>query len=58
MAKIIIERGSAILEAQCIPIDMDLLNVEHYREFLKARRQKIVKIINEYLGFSEDNKFT
>ncbi len=44
------KRGSAPLEAQCIPNDPDLQSTERYKQFLGTRRMLISKRLNEFLG--------
>lgn len=42
--------GSAMFEAQCIPIDSCYLEVSNYKTFLQRRRVLVAKRLNEYLG--------
>lgn len=35
--------------AQCVPMDVSLYPVEHFREFLSARRKLLVDMLNGYL---------
>lgn len=42
--------GSAPFDAQCIPLDSDLLGVDAYKEFLKARRAAVAQRLNAYLS--------
>jgi hypothetical protein len=42
--------GQAAFDAQCIPTESELLNVEKYKEFLAERRKRIAARLNEYLG--------
>lgn len=44
------ECGSVPFDAQCIPTDERLRDVEQYRDFLKERRVRIAARLNEYLG--------
>lgn len=39
--------------AQCIPIDMTLLEVDAYKEFLSMRRKMIAERLNEFLGVTK-----
>lgn len=36
--------------AQCVPLDVTLYPVDHFREFLSARRKLLVEMLNKYLG--------
>ncbi len=42
--------GKAALEAQCIPTDPELLDVDSYKAFLQKRRQLIAERLNAFLG--------
>ena len=42
--------GVSPFVAQCIPMDGDLLNVEHFRDFIAARRRAVSERVNEFLG--------
>lgn len=42
--------GAAALDAQCIPTDQHLLELDSYKEFLAARRQRIAERLNAFLG--------
>jgi hypothetical protein len=42
--------GSAGFHAQCIPTEKELLSIQQYPTFLKARRELIAKRLNKYLG--------
>lgn len=48
-APLIEKSGTAAFEAQCIPTDPALLEVNSYREFLVARRAAIARSLNEFL---------
>ena len=48
--KLVSGSGPELFAAQCIPIDDDLLEVEHYNEFLTRRREMIAARLNEILG--------
>ena len=48
--KYIADSGASTFDAQCIPTDSSLLATESYPEFLKARRLRIAKRLNEFLG--------
>lgn len=41
--------GIAPFEAQCIPTESDLLEVEQYKSFLAARRRAVSQRLNEFL---------
>lgn len=42
--------GDAAFEKQCIPTVQALLGVESYKEFLRSRRELIVKRLNDFLS--------
>lgn len=42
--------GPGAFEAQCIPTDTALLEVEHYKTFLAKRREIVAERINQFLG--------
>lgn len=42
--------GSAAFDAQCIPIDASMLDVDSYKAFLQRRRVMIAKRLNEFLA--------
>lgn len=42
-------RGESVLDAQCVPADPVLWQVEMYEEFLKSRRQAIATSINDLM---------
>lgn len=44
--------GNAAFEAQCIPTDTALLDVDQYKEFLSARRSMIAQRLNKFLQSS------
>lgn len=45
--------------AQCIPLDPELWKVEHYRQFLDARRQLLADTVNSFLqGVSAEGAST
>jgi hypothetical protein len=44
--------GASAFEAQCIPTEIGLLNVESYKAFLAKRREIVAVRINEFLGTS------
>lgn len=48
--KILHEQGSAPFDAQCIPLEPEVLSVERYKDFLSKRRALITKRLNEFLG--------
>lgn len=43
------EQGKAALDAQCIPTDMSLYELERYPEFLAERRKLIAERLNRFL---------
>lgn len=48
--KLIERSGLAVFEAQCIPTDPTLLEVENYKAFLKQRRALVAQRLNEFLA--------
>lgn len=42
--------GLKAFDAQCIPTDQELLEVQAYRAFLTERRERVAKRLNEFLG--------
>ncbi|MCA9774901.1 MAG: DUF262 domain-containing protein [Myxococcales bacterium] len=42
--------GRAAFDAQCIPTESALLEVENYRAFLRRRRELVAERLNEFLG--------
>lgn len=42
--------GKAAFDAQCIPIDPDLLALDNYEAFLTERRKRITAALNSFLG--------
>lgn len=44
------QHGEDVLDAQAIPTEMSLLNVENYKAFLVERRRRIAARLNEFLG--------
>lgn len=49
LPSILEKRGSAELEAQSIPLNSDLWKVDHYRQFLEARRKLLADAVNLFL---------
>jgi len=47
---LIAKTGAASFDAQCIPIDPGLLDVESYRKFLEERRKRVSERLNEFLA--------
>jgi hypothetical protein len=43
------DNGSKPLEAQCIPYEDGLLEVDNYRDFLREGRERIAARLNELL---------
>ena len=50
LSALIAERGEALLSAQAIPTDHELLEIENYKAFLFKRRSLIAARLNEFLG--------
>jgi hypothetical protein len=46
---IVEKRGSQALEAQCIPENPELWKIEHFRQFLEARRKLLAEAVNRFL---------
>jgi hypothetical protein len=44
------QHGNDVFEAQAIPTDVNLLDIEHYKAFLIERRKRIAARLNEFLG--------
>jgi len=42
--------GVESFEAQCVPTNVDLLDVAHYEAFLEARRLEVSRRLNDFLG--------
>lgn len=42
--------GNDAFEAQCIPYDPQLLDIQSYKEFLAQRRQKVAACLNAFIG--------
>jgi hypothetical protein len=49
LPEILQKQGKAALAAQLVPTDMSRLGVEHYREFLKARREALATCMNDFI---------
>lgn len=47
------DSGAAAFEAQCIPVEGHMLELEAYPAFLKVRRQRIAARLNEFFGSPE-----
>jgi hypothetical protein len=52
-AKYVTKFGRAAFDAQCIPTDPQLLQVESYKAFLAERRTNVARRLNEFLGTRE-----
>lgn len=50
LPELVEKNGRAGFLSQCIPLEAELLSVEHYRDFLARRRELIAERLNEYLG--------
>lgn len=50
LADIIEKQGQQALDAQLVPSDPALLQVENYREFLRMRREALAKRMNEFIN--------
>lgn len=48
--------GTGPFDAQCIPLDPHLLDVDAYKEFLKARREAIAQRLNVFLSVDGAHK--
>jgi hypothetical protein len=48
--EVISKAGTVPFEAQCIPLNNELMGVDKYDEFLKERRKLIAKRLNEFLN--------
>jgi hypothetical protein len=46
---LVAQHGSALFEAQQLPLSPHLLEIKHYHQFLVERRKLIAARINEYL---------
>ena len=42
--------GQAAFDAQCIPTESSLLEIESYKKFLAARREMVARRLNEFMG--------
>ncbi|HEX7071748.1 MAG TPA: hypothetical protein VF190_13120 [Rhodothermales bacterium] len=49
LSQVLVDGGSEILSAQCIPTEPHLLGLDAYREFLAERRRRIADRLNELL---------
>lgn len=53
---LITERGMATFDAQAIPVDSQLLEIDAYKAFLAERRKRIADRLNEFIGLvANDN---
>ncbi len=50
LADIVKEQGRQVLDAQLIPNDPALLQLDNYREFLRVRREALAKRMNEFIA--------
>jgi hypothetical protein len=50
LAAVVAERGKNALEAQCVPTDSALHDIDRYRDFLVERRQRLVDRLNHFVG--------
>lgn len=46
----LIEKRPSALEAQCIPTDPGLFDIDRYKDFLSRRREMVAGRLNEFLG--------
>lgn len=44
--------GKVAFDDQCIPVELELLDIARYKEFLAERRKRIAARLNEFLGAS------
>ncbi len=49
LEKIVAEQGEEALTSQFVPLDRNLWKIENYKQFLEARRELLIKHINEFL---------
>lgn len=49
LEKIVTEQGEEALTSQFVPLDRNLWKIENYKQFLEARRELLIKHINEFL---------
>lgn len=47
--EIVNKDGNAPFEAQCIPVEAELLKIENYKDFLQKRREMIAARLNDFL---------
>jgi hypothetical protein len=50
LVPLIEKSGSSAFEAQCIPTDIELLELDAFDEFLNRRRELVSRRLNEFLG--------
>jgi hypothetical protein len=50
LADIVKEQGRQVLDAQLIPNEPSLLQLDNYREFLRFRREALAKRMNEFIA--------
>lgn len=50
LADIVREQGQQALDAQFVPNDQALLQLENYRDFLRVRREALAKRMNEFIN--------
>lgn len=50
LPSIVAKQGQESLDAQLVPNDPELLKLENYRAFLKARRTALAKCMNEFIA--------
>jgi hypothetical protein len=41
--------GAAPFAAQCIPVEEELLALDHYKTFLQERRKRIAAVLNAFI---------
>lgn len=49
LPSIVAKQGQESLDAQLIPRDAELLKMDNYRSFLKARREALASCMNEFI---------
>ncbi len=49
LGKIVNKHGKAALEAQCVPLDPTLWEIDRYRDFLRVRREELANRMNTFI---------
>jgi hypothetical protein len=50
LPSIVAKQGQESLDAQLIPKDVELLKMDSYRAFLKARRESLARCMNDFIA--------